>query len=62
MNEARRTSRRLDASRDGRVHVEEATDKELAKLYRDNPILQKASAHVVSRRKGVGTGCQMKAQ
>ncbi len=51
MNEPRKVSRRLDAARDGRVHVEEASDKELAKTYRNRPVLMVASPHVVSRRK-----------
>ena len=48
MNEAHKISRRLDAARDGKVHVEEATDKELAEMYRNKPVLLKG--RVVSKK------------
>lgn len=51
MNEAHKISRRLDAARDGKVHVEEATDRELSRVYVGKPVLMRESLHVESRRK-----------
>ncbi len=51
MNEVHKISRRLDAARDDRVHVEEADEHGSAGMYANRPVLLKESAHVVSRRK-----------